>query len=87
MASVSRRKVTDGWVVSFTEDVAEALGERSGEALARLKALAAMPVVPLASAAEAKRLADALRRTARGELPGARGLSPRDARAAGADRD
>ena len=25
-------EVTDGWVVSFTEDVAEALGERSGEA-------------------------------------------------------
>ena len=28
-----RPDVTDGWVVSFTEDVAEALGERSGEAL------------------------------------------------------
>ena len=26
-------EVTDGWVVSFTEYVAEALGERSGEAL------------------------------------------------------
>ena len=36
-----RAEVTDGWVVSFTEDVAEALGERSGEALTRLKALAA----------------------------------------------
>jgi AraC family transcriptional activator of pobA len=48
--------VTDGWVVSFTEDVAEALGERSGEALARLKALAAQPVVPLADAAEMRRL-------------------------------
>jgi AraC family transcriptional regulator, transcriptional activator of pobA len=45
---------TDGWVVSFTEDIA--LGERSGEALARLKALAAQPVVPLASEAEIKRL-------------------------------
>jgi AraC family transcriptional activator of pobA len=49
-------QVTDGWVVSFTEDVADALGDQSGEALARLKALAADPVVPLASAAEAKRL-------------------------------
>src|SRR5688572_6657705 len=38
---------TDGWVVSFTEDVAVALGERSGEALKRLKALAADPVIPL----------------------------------------
>src|SRR5215218_4773293 len=28
--------VTNGWVVSFTEDVAAALGERSGEALSRL---------------------------------------------------
>ena len=49
-------QVTDGWVVSFTEDVANALGDRSGESLARLKAVAADPLVPLASAAEAKRL-------------------------------
>jgi len=49
-------RVTDGWVVSFTEDVADALGEQSGEALARLKALAADPLIPLASAAEANRL-------------------------------
>src|SRR5258707_5027179 len=49
-------EVTDGWVVSFTEDVAEALGERSGEALKRLKALAAEPVIPLGQAAEIKRL-------------------------------
>jgi AraC family transcriptional regulator, transcriptional activator of pobA len=49
-------EATDGWVVSFTEDVAEALGERSGEALARLKALAVEPVVPLASEAEIGRL-------------------------------
>jgi AraC family transcriptional activator of pobA len=40
--------VTDGWVMTFTEDVAEAMGDRRGEALARLKALAAEPVVPLA---------------------------------------
>src|SRR4026209_1978873 len=32
--------VTNGWVVSFTEDLAAALGERSGEALKRLKTLA-----------------------------------------------
>jgi AraC family transcriptional activator of pobA len=38
---------TDGWVMTFTEDVAEALGDRRGEALARLKALATEPVVPL----------------------------------------
>ncbi len=50
-------QVTDGWVVSFTEDVADALGDQSSEALARLKALAADPIVPLASAREAKRLA------------------------------
>jgi AraC family transcriptional regulator, transcriptional activator of pobA len=47
---------TEGWVVSFTEDVTHGLGERSGEALARLRALAAEPVVPLAGA-EAERLA------------------------------
>ena len=47
---------TEGWVVSFTEDVTHGLGERSGEALARLRALAAEPVVPLAPA-EAERLA------------------------------
>ena len=49
-------KVTDGWVVSFTEDVADALGEQSGEALARLKAVAVEPLLPLANAVEAKRL-------------------------------
>jgi AraC family transcriptional activator of pobA len=48
-------KVTDGWVVSFTEDVADALGD-SGEALARLKAVAADPLVPLADESETKRL-------------------------------
>ena len=43
-----RPAATDGWVMSFTEEAALALGDRSGEALARLKALAAQPVVPLA---------------------------------------
>jgi AraC family transcriptional activator of pobA len=44
-----RPGVTDGWVVSFTEDAAEAIGDRRGEALAQLSALAADPVVPLPS--------------------------------------
>jgi AraC family transcriptional activator of pobA len=48
--------VTEGWVVSFTEDAAQALGERTGEAMARLKALAAEPIVPLAGEGEIKRL-------------------------------
>jgi AraC family transcriptional regulator, transcriptional activator of pobA len=52
-----RPKETEGWVVSFTEDVAEALGEQSDAALARLKALAGDPVVPLRDAGETRRLA------------------------------
>src|SRR5665213_2924444 len=44
-------QVTDGWVVSFTEDVTEALDDQS------LKALAADPLVPLTGVTEAKRLA------------------------------
>ncbi|MBV8746482.1 MAG: helix-turn-helix domain-containing protein [Xanthobacteraceae bacterium] len=43
-------KATEGWVVSFTEDVTQALGDHSGEAIARLRALAAQPVVPLGEA-------------------------------------
>ena len=39
-------EVTDGWVVSFTEDVTDALGDQSGEALARLKAVATEPLLP-----------------------------------------
>jgi AraC family transcriptional activator of pobA len=42
-----RPDVTDGWVLSFTEDAAEAIGDRRGEALARLKSLAIDPIVPL----------------------------------------
>jgi AraC family transcriptional regulator, transcriptional activator of pobA len=45
-----RPALTDGWVMTFTEDVAEAMGDRRGEALARLKALAAEPIVPLGDA-------------------------------------
>jgi AraC family transcriptional activator of pobA len=48
--------VTDGWVVSFTEDVADALGDQSGEAMARLKMVAADPLLPLADASEVRRL-------------------------------
>src|SRR6266481_6694518 len=51
-----RPALTDGWVMTFTEDVAEALGDRRGEALARLKALAAEPVVPLSAHGERQRL-------------------------------
>jgi AraC family transcriptional activator of pobA len=49
--------VTDGWVISFTEDAAGALADRNGEALARLRALAAEPVIPIADEAERARLA------------------------------
>ncbi len=48
--------VTDGWVVSFTEDAAGALTGRAGEALQRLRMLAAQPVVPIGDAAELARL-------------------------------
>jgi AraC family transcriptional regulator, transcriptional activator of pobA len=49
-----RPKETDGWVMTFTEDVAQAMGDRRGEALARLKALAAEPVVALGEAEHAR---------------------------------
>ena len=48
--------VTDGWVLSFTEDAAGALTDRTGEALARLRSLAAEPVIPLGGEAERTRL-------------------------------
>ncbi|MEX0751833.1 MAG: helix-turn-helix domain-containing protein [Xanthobacteraceae bacterium] len=48
---------TEGWIVSFADDVTAALGGQSEAALARFRALAAQPVVPL-SAAEGRRLAD-----------------------------
>lgn len=49
-------EATDGWVVSFTEDVADALGDQSGEALARLKAVARDPLLPLLQTSESRRL-------------------------------
>ena len=48
-------QVSEGWVVSFTEDVAATIGERSA-ALSRLKLLAAEPVIPLTHDREALRL-------------------------------
>src|SRR5580698_3322799 len=51
-----RPDATEGWVLTFTEDVARALGERSGEAISGLRALAADPVVPLSGDAEVERL-------------------------------
>jgi AraC family transcriptional regulator, transcriptional activator of pobA len=49
-------KVTDGWVLSFTEDAAGALADQSGEALARLRALATAPIVPIGDDTERTRL-------------------------------
>jgi AraC family transcriptional activator of pobA len=48
--------VTQGWVLSFTEDAAGLLTDRHGEALSRLRALAAQPVVPIADDAQRSRL-------------------------------
>ncbi len=50
--------VTDGWVLSFTEDAAAGLADRGNAALARLRALAAQPMVPIADAAELARLSE-----------------------------
>jgi AraC family transcriptional regulator, transcriptional activator of pobA len=47
---------TQGWVMSFTEDAAFALADRSGEALSRLRALAAHPIIPIADERERTRL-------------------------------
>src|SRR5262245_35524188 len=47
---------TEGWVMSFTEDAAFALADRSGEALSRLRALAAHPFIPIAGEAQRQRL-------------------------------
>ena len=48
--------VTDGWVVSFSEDAAGALTDRAGEALARLRTLAEQPIVPIGDEIERRRL-------------------------------
>jgi len=49
-------EVTQGWVLTFTEDAAVALADRAGEALARLRALAAHPIVPINDEAMRTRL-------------------------------
>lgn len=51
-----RPETTEGWVLTFTEDVAHGLGERSGEAISGLRALAADPVVPLSGEDEVNRI-------------------------------
>ena len=83
---VSNRNVTDGWVMSFTEDAAGALTDRAGEALARLRALAAQPDRADRRRDGAGAAFGAMRGSVRGAQPGARRLSAGDARAAGADR-
>jgi AraC family transcriptional activator of pobA len=52
------RDVTNGWIVSFTDDVAAAMGERSGEAIAKLKAIASEPIIPLESDEDVRRLSE-----------------------------
>ena len=47
---------TQGWVLTFTEDAAVALADRAGEALARLRALAAHPIVAISDETELARL-------------------------------
>jgi len=45
-----------GWVLTFTEDAAVALADRGREALTRLRALAAHPIIPIGDHAEFARL-------------------------------
>ena len=49
-----RAEETEGFVVSFTEDEVQGIGERSGEALARLRALSTDPVVSFGEAEVAR---------------------------------
>jgi AraC family transcriptional activator of pobA len=48
--------VTNGWVLTFAEDAAGAFADRPGEALARLRALAAQPIIPINDETEYARL-------------------------------
>ena len=48
--------VTDGWVMSFSDDVASRLGERSGDAIAQLNAMAAEPLMAFDPARDGGRL-------------------------------
>jgi AraC family transcriptional regulator, transcriptional activator of pobA len=54
-------EATEGWVVSFTEDVTDAFGARSDTTIARLKALAAEPVVPVTDEAAVIRVSNLCR--------------------------
>jgi len=49
-------RVTQGWVLTFTEDAAVALADRAREALTRLRALASHPIIPITDEAERARL-------------------------------
>jgi AraC family transcriptional activator of pobA len=48
--------VTQGWVLTFTEDAAVALADRAREALSRLRVLAAHPIIPVVDDTERARL-------------------------------
>jgi AraC family transcriptional activator of pobA len=50
------QSLTEGWVLSFTEDVARMFGDRSNEVTARLNTLAAEPVVPMTDPEQVTRL-------------------------------
>jgi AraC family transcriptional activator of pobA len=49
-------EITDGWVLSFSEDAAGALVDRTGGSMMRLRALAAQPIVPIGDDTERQRL-------------------------------
>jgi AraC family transcriptional activator of pobA len=49
---------TDGWVVSFTDDVIRTFGDPSGETIAQLKKMAADPVVSAAKDRDIARLSE-----------------------------
>jgi AraC family transcriptional activator of pobA len=49
-------EVTDGWVLTFTEDATGALTDRAGEALTRLRTLAEQPIVSVGEGPEFARL-------------------------------
>src|SRR5271154_3540733 len=50
------RPSTEGWVLSFTEDVTQMCGDRSRAATARFDALAVEPVVPMTDIEQVNRL-------------------------------
>jgi AraC family transcriptional activator of pobA len=48
--------LTEGWVLTFTEDVVQTFGNQSNEAVARFRALTAQPIVPMTDYEQVKRL-------------------------------